>query len=148
MADVREDILARLEAIAGGIVGIATVVRNASSIDDLDLPAIVVMDADEQVMEGEPATGKPNYAPVKVIMTPEILIKVSGRPEDVGGDLNDFRAALIKAVLEDTTLAALATNGGRVKYLGCSTQLGVGRAQVGEMAVAFGITYVLRPPSL
>jgi hypothetical protein len=79
---------------------------------------------------------------------PQVLIKIADAPETVGPALNTRRAALIKAVLTDAQLITLCTNGGLLRYVGCSTQLAYGRQMVGEMAVAFGLTYVLRPTDL
>lgn len=152
MTDVRESILARLVEIADGVSGVATAQRNPRQIDDIALPAILIFDADEQVVDGESLMSKPNTSPaplfIRQTMLPEILIKVSGLPEDVGGALNLLRSAFVKAVLTDGSLAALTTNGGAIRYLGCATQLGHGRQMIGEMAVSIGLTYVLRPADL
>lgn len=149
MADPRETILARLLVICEGIDGIATAERNPASLDDLQLPALAIMDGDEVANEGDLAGGKPaGSSPQRVTMTPEIVIKMEGRPEVVGTSVNAVLAALKKAVLGDAALAAACTNGGGVRYIAAQSSLGYGRTMVGEMAVSFGLTYVLRPDRL
>ena len=58
-------------------------------------------------------------APNIVEMTPEVLILLGATPERVGTALNELRAKLVKAVLTDAQLAALAGTNGRVRYVGC-----------------------------
>jgi hypothetical protein len=149
VADPREDILERLVEVAAGVTGVATALRNPGRIEDLILPAIAINDGDEAVEDDEYGRGRPNTTYVRVTMTPEITIKVSDRHEDVGTALNVLRAALIKAVVSDTELAALCGGvNGLIRYQGCSTGLVFGRGMIGEMSISFGLVYVLRPPNL
>ena len=81
-------------------------------------------------------------------MTPEVLILLGASPESVGPSLNELRAKLVKAVLTDAQLIALAGSNGRIRYAGCSTHLGHGRSMEGSMGVQFSFAYVLRPEQL
>jgi len=81
-------------------------------------------------------------------MTPEVLILLGASPESVGSALNVLRAKLIKAVITDAQLIALAGVNGRVRYAGCATHLGHGRSMEGAMGVQFTFAYVLRPEQL
>jgi hypothetical protein len=146
--DKREAILGRLVEIAAGVQGIATAVRNQDEISERARPAIVVFDADEAADERAEQQGHPGRAPNIVEMTPEVLILLGATPERVGSDLNALRAALIKAVLTDSQLTALAGTNGRVRYAGCYTHLGQGRSMEGSMGVHFTFAYVLRPEQL
>ena len=146
--DKREAILARIVAIAGGLAGIKTAVRNQDEVSERARPAIVVFDADETADEGAQERGRGGQAPNIVEMSPETLILLGAAPESVGTALNAMRAKLVKAVLTDTQLATLTGTNGRVRYLGCSTHLGHGRLMEGSMSVQFAFAYVLRPDQL
>ena len=137
---VREDILARLTAVASGITGVATVLRNSEAPADTQLPAIIVYDADEMANERDPPS-RPTLTPRRVTMTPQILIKVVGVPETVGTTLNDFLDLVHDTVLTDATLIALVKDGD-IRYMGCATQFAIGRAMIAEMGVTFAFTYI------
>ena len=146
--DKREAILARLSEVVGTLPGISTVARNQDEISEHKRPAIVIFDADESADERAEQQGHPGRAPSIVEMSPEMLILLGTVPEQVGSALNGLRAKLIKAVLTDAQLIALAGQNGRVRYAGCSTHLGHGRSMEGSMAVRFSFAYVLRPEQL
>ena len=144
--DKRETILQRLVEIAKGVEDVATAVRNQDEISERSRPAIAIFDADESAAEH--ATEHPGRAPNIVEMSPELLILLGAKPETVGSALNALRAKLIKAVLTDPQLTALAGPNGHVRYAGCSTHLGHGRSMEGSMSVQFSFAYVLRPEQL
>ena len=146
--DKREAILQRLVEIAAGLPGIATAVRNQDEISEHARPAVAVFDADETADERAEQQGHPGRAPNIVEMTPEVLILLGAKPEHVGPALNALRAKLVKAVLTDAQLNALAGANGRVRYAGCSTHLGHGRSMEGSMGVHFTFAYVLRPEQI
>ena len=138
---VREDILARLTAVAAGVSGISAALRNSTAAADTSLPVIIVYDADEQAFERDPPS-RPTRTPRRVSMTPEILIKVVGVPETVGTTMNAILAELQTAVVTDATLIELVKDG-EIRYLGCATQLTIARAMSGDMGASFGFTYIL-----
>jgi hypothetical protein len=146
--DKREAILVRLVAIASGLPGIKTAVRNQDEVSERARPAIVVFDADEAADESNRERGRASHGPHLVEMSPEALILLGAPPDAIGTALNAMRAKLIKAVLTDNELAALTGTNGRARYAGCSTHLGPGRSMEGSMGVQFGFTYVLRPDQL
>ena len=144
MPDLREEILARLVAIAAEVPGIAMAGRNRIGLSETARPAIVVLDADEAVEE-EGRASRPGYAPQLVVMTPELFV-LAGKPAaDIGAELNAFRRRIIRRVLTDATLLGLAGPNGFVRYAGCATALAAGRSMEGEMSLSFAIRYVLRP---
>ncbi|MFO1147805.1 MAG: hypothetical protein U1E62_05445 [Alsobacter sp.] len=146
--DRREAILVRLLEILQGL-GVATVARNVVALDDLDLPAIVLLDGDEQAFEADiPTAGQPNTRFTRMTMLPEIVIKVGLNPESCGTALNAARAMILKAVKTDATLAGLHTPAGHVHPMGASTALGYGRTGLGECALIVAVTYPLRPDEL
>ena len=146
--DKREALLARLVEIAAGVPAIKTAARNQDEISERARPAIVIFDADETAHERANEQGHGGRAPNIIEMSPDALILLGGTPERVGTDLNEMRAAFVKAVLTDTQLATLTGTNGRVRYVGCSTHLGHGRSMEGSMGVHFAFSYVLRPEQL
>ena len=146
--DKREQILQRLLEVAAAVPGIATAVRNQDEISERRRPAVAIFDADEGIDEAAEHLSHPGRAPNLVVMTPEVLILLGASPESVGSSLNSLRAKLVKAVLTDAQLIALAGPNGRVRYTGCSTHLGHGRSMEGFMGLQFAFTYVLRPEQL
>ena len=146
--DKREEILTRLAEVAASVPGVSTIVRNQDEISEHKRPAIAIFDADETADERAEQQGHPGRAPNIVEMTPEVLILLGARPESVGSALNALRTSLIKAVLTDSQLIALAGQNGRVRYAGCTTHLGHGRSMEGSMGIHFSFAYVLRPEQL
>jgi len=149
MTDKRETILARLVDVAAGVTGIVFAGRNVGNVDDEDRPAIIILDADEAADDSDPQSNlRGTSAKRRVGMTPEIYVLLGGKPEDVGSELNTYRAALVKAVLTDSELIeAVGPNGG-IRYEGCATGLSRGRSMEGEMGVSFTFTYILNPADL
>lgn len=146
--DKREQILKRLVEVAADVPGIVTVTRNQDELSEHKRPAIAVFDSDESAGEAAERQNHPGRAPNLVVMTPEVLILLGAPPTSIGTALNDLRAMLIKAVLMDAQLIALAGPNGRVRYAGCATHLGSGRSMEGSMGIQFTFAYVLRPEQL
>lgn len=147
MTDKREQIMSRLLAIAGEVEGVVEAGRNDIDRSESRQPAIVLLEGDEQANEDDPRS-RPSHAPRRVTMTPQLVIMQKADVENVGTDLNAFRAALIKAVCTDAQLSALSMNGHNVQYLGMQSDFAFGRQMLGRMAVMFGITYALKPADL
>lgn len=147
MADVREQILARLVAVCKTVRGFAIVLRNQVEISDSQLPALVIFDADEEADARDPVS-RPANAPRRVTMRPEIRILSAGPPEEVGTTINLYRTRLVKAVLTDATLLGLTAENVSIRYDGAATQLKVGRSMQGDMLCAFSISYYLKPSDL
>lgn len=143
--DRREEILARLLVVAQGMSGITTAVRNGSGLSENKMPAIVILDADDQAQGAADGRGR---GPQMVTVTPEIYILLAGDSDDIGSQINGFRAALIKAVLADGNLNTLTGPNGAITYDGCATGLARGRSMQGEMGVSLSFTYPLIPNEL
>lgn len=146
--DVREAILERLVAIAKMVDGINQAKRNDPPTSDTALPAISILDADEEAPETDPAAREPDNAPRRVTLLPEIHIMVAQPAKDAGKVLNGYRAALVKAIFQDDALRALLINKRGVAYLGASTAFGAGRQMTGTMSLQLGFTYLLKPDDL
>ncbi len=145
--DRREAILVRLVAIAEGIPGIATVGRNRANIDDFDRPAIQILDGGEEADDKDPQ-GRSGSSTRRIAMSPELYVVLAGKPEELGPELNKFRALLVKAITEDAELEAICGTNGYVRYGGMATGLSRELGIVAEMGLAFSFGYPLRPSEL
>jgi len=144
MVDRREDILARLLEIAKGVRGIKNAYRNKDALSEDKRPAIVILDADETADEADPP-GRPAHAPRRVNMNPEVYISLAGTPDEVGTELNGFRAAFLKAVFADATLKALTLDREGITYEASATGLARGRKMEGELGISLTFTYLFVP---
>lgn len=147
MADLREAILARLTVIISeNIAGIESATRNLDQTPDSKMPAIVLYDGDETASD----ITKPGRAPTIVTMEPVIALALGDVPENVGTVTNEWRAKIVKAVLQDGDLEAMTSgvpNGG-ARYMGCTTSLNQGRTSQVELVTNFAIVYPMHPSRL
>ena len=124
MADVREDILARLLAVLATIPTIKTAQRNNIDIPDELLPWAALFDGDEETDDANDLSMHPSNRPTMVRMHPEIIVVAES--DDVGSELSS----------------------GAIRYLGCITDLHYGGSLMGGMRAQFMIKYVLKPDDL
>lgn len=145
MADRRELILVRLHELVSAVSGVVTAVRNRIEFDDTQLPAIAVLEGDEEV---EPVAsgprGGPSLRPYVVTMTPQIYIRDASRT-GIGTSLNTLRIAVIETVLSDPALNELTFHGRSVRPAGMQSNLHAGRQMLGAHALVFSIAYLLDP---
>jgi len=143
--DVREDILARLVAVAGTVPNIRTVLRNHTDVIDEQMPAALVLDGDEDVVAGNDGS-RPSGRPLLANMTPEI--QIVEQSDAIGSDLTTFRRELMKRVLSDATLNGLTGSNGSISYAGCETSFGWQQKQYGRLQLRFTFKYPLQPNDL
>ena len=148
MSDKREAILARLLAIAESVEDVVFTARNNVEITDRQVPALIILEGDEETPAVSELRHRKPEAPVPVVMIPEICIVGMTATEDIGETLNGFRVAVIKAVLRDSELIALLGTTGAIAYRGMVSDLGGGRAMLGRMFLRFAISYFLKPAEL
>jgi hypothetical protein len=151
MVDVREDILARLLVVVAAIPNIRSSHRSNVDINEKQLPAVVVLDGDEETNDSTDFSMRPANRPTVVHLTPGLMIVDQG--ELVGSALSVLRSELIKRVLTDTELNEQIVKTGRfgngaIRYLGCQTDLGWARELHGALAMQFLFKYALRPEQL
>jgi len=144
--DIREQILARVFEVISDIPGIRSAHRNDGDIPEDSLPAAILFDGDEEVVNGE--TRKLGR-PTPVHMTPEIVI-AERTVGQIGSALTPLRRALITGVLVDAQLEQIVNppGGGGVRYLGCQTDIGWMRSMHGALRAQFLFTYNLKPEDL
>ena len=147
MSDKRENILVRLMAIYRTVDGVSKVARNEQVADDWHFPALLLLDADEEA-EDTTGRGRPPTGVVRVTMEPETYLILGGQPENVGTELNRYRARIIKAVLSDAELLTIVGKNGEIAYLGCATSLTRGSQIIGDIGLNFEIAYVLNQADL
>lgn len=148
-ADVREAILARLQVLFAGIVGTDHAFRNRLNIPDELLPAISVLDGDETPDDSGYGRGRPANGPLVMYLRPEIygFVDANAADSEVGPAVSALRAAILKAVLNDSTLLGLCKDAD-IRYEGFSSGLAGGRSLEGELGLALCFVYVLRPKTL
>jgi hypothetical protein len=147
LVDVREDILARLLVVVASIPNIKSAQRNNTEIPEDLLPAALVFDGDEETDDAADLSMRPSNRPTLVRMHPEIVI--AQQADEVGSDLTTLRRELIKRVLTDTELNEQIVKTGRngngaIRYLGCQTDLGLGRSLQGALRAQFMFKYALK----
>ena len=149
MADVREDILARLLEVVATIPNIRSAYRNNIETAENQLPAVIVLDGDEETSE---ANNRPSNSPVLVQMTPGFILQTQDA-NTAGSVVNTFRGEMIKRVLFDTELSNLIAKSsprgdGAIRYLGCQTDVGWMRTGYAALTAQFMFKYTLRPEQL
>lgn len=148
MADKREQILARLQTLVGGLSGIRTSERNETNFGETQLPAVTVLEGDEEVSDTDVGRNRPASRPYIVTMRPNVVFRADEDAADVGTTLNALRAAAVRTVLADSELLALTMDGNGIRYAGSESTLHAARSMVGAMSLTFAVTYVLNPSDL
>jgi hypothetical protein len=153
MTDVRENILARLLEVVAGIPNMRSAHRNNIDITEDKLPAVIVLDGDEESDGASDVSMKRPYRPYNVQMTPGIVVQVQDDNVVLGSIVTAFRRELIKRVLTDTELneqiVRTGTFGnGAIRYLGCQTDVGWTRTGYAALTAQFLFKYSLQPNDL
>ena len=151
MADVREDILARLLAVLASIPNIRTAQRNNIDVPEEQFPAALLFDGDEETDDANDLSMRPPNRPTMVRLNPEIVLVEQA--DEAGSELSTLRRELVKRVLTDSALnvdiVKTGRNGnGAIRYLGCRTDLGLMRSNVGVLIAQFMFKYALKPDDL
>jgi len=150
MADTRELIMARLVELMEGLSGVNEVVRDQLLTDDTKANTISVFEGDELIDEQDQANtrNRPANTPVVMHMQPQIHLQKFASAATVGAGLSTMRAAVIKAIAADATLAGYTVKGRGGIYMGFESDLAFAREMLGQMALKFQFTYSLNPSDL
>lgn len=144
MTDSRERLLATLTTVLESVPGLNTVKRNDLLASEGRLPALIILDGDEEASQAAEGRGRPGSSPNWVTLRPEMYLIIQEGPTVAGPVLNSLRKRIINHVLTSTTLAACCKDA-QMRYEGCRTALALGRAMVGEMAIDFSFDVLVRP---
>ena len=146
MRDVREEVRARLLVVIAGIPSIRATQRNKVVITELQLPAALLFDGDEETEGASDLSSRSSPRPYPTRMTP--IISIVQQADAVGSEMTTFRSQLVKLVLNDTELNQIVNAGrlgnGAIRYLGCSTEFGWGRLTYGVLSLQFLFKYSLK----
>jgi hypothetical protein len=153
MTDTREDILVRLLGIVTAIPGMRSAHRNNVDITEDQLPAVIVLDGDEDSDGASDVSMKQSHRPYNVQMTPGIIVQVQDDNVVLGSIVTSFRREMIKRVLTDTALNEQIVKTGQfgngaIRYLGCQTDVGWTRTGYAALTAQFMIKYTLKPDEL
>lgn len=149
MSDKREEILNRLLEIAALVEGVTAAERNNLNLNEKKLPAIVIMEGDEEPsLSVDERRHYPTLRPIPMVMVPEVCILGADDASEIGTTLNTLRVRFIKAAMSDATLATILGSNGAVAYRGLMSDMGLGRTNIGRMALRLAITYMLSPSKL
>lgn len=148
MTDRREQILSTIFSTLQAVPGFETCVRNRDQLPADKRPALILLDGDEEARRDADARGRAAYSDNRVILKPEVYIVLETRKpknENLGQDLNAFRALVLKALLTTSAITDLCSN---VFYAGSITDLAKERIMEGQVGIAIEYTYLLKPNEL
>lgn len=158
MVDVRENILARLLEVVAAIPNIRSAHRNNIDLPETQLPAVIVLDGDEESDGTSDVSMKQPHRPYNVQMTPGIVVQVQDDNVVLGSIVTAFRGELIKRVLSDIELNQIVRTSvpsdpkmrgnGAIRYLGCQTDVGWTRTGYAALTAQFMFKYSLKPEDL
>lgn len=144
MADKREDILSRLEAILTALAANTTisVYRDRAEFDDTELPAYVLLDGTETKQTGS----SDKRGPQIMLLQPQIFYvpKPTENQLNIGvpADLSGKRVAMIKVVMQDGQLQDILGDNGFIEYRGMETDMQTGAEVKGQFRMDFAFAYV------
>jgi len=140
----RESILVRQQEVLEPFA--LTVVRNRLDFDELELPAISILEGDEDADDGDPRRQRVGSAGSRrVRMTSGLLLALSEKTEAVGTALNELDASVRAAILNDVTLLNYTINGRSIRYNGMNSSLSEsGRLLLGQRVLRFTFSYLFR----
>jgi len=135
--DRREDILARLQVVLGGVPNVRGVWRDRGVLKQSMAPAILLLDGNETRQTRVEGRGHTQMPPAVFTLKPQIAIllpprdtvqnlTLGGVPQPIGPDLSAYRVAIIAAVLNDEQIIWMCEPNG-LTYDGFTTDMRVGQ---------------------
>lgn len=150
MADIREQILARLVVVCQGVTGIAAVARNKLDVPGLVRPAVLINGGAEQLLTRHE---RARFSQVQLMdLTPQVLLLVRADDGNEAGTLLSlYRNRVVAAVLDDGfgspvsgTLRELVTTNGGIRYEGCAEPELTPESKEPRLELQFVFTYPLK----
>jgi hypothetical protein len=152
LRDVRELILQRINAILEEVDGATTTWRDRQDVDPKDTPTLILLDGHETKRTATQGGGHTRMPPAIMEMTPQIWIQLTPRTEadnpGVGQELSQWRVKLLKAIFNDSQLAALQGENGELEYRGVRTDMELGATMVGNCVIELALTYFFDPDDM
>lgn len=119
MADLREQILARLAVLCAAVTGVVAVARNRTDVPLTQRPAVLVNGGAEQMLSSPRPAAR--FSQVQLMeLTPGITLLVRSEDADAGALMSLFRGRLVNAILSDATLRGIVSTNGAIRYDGCN----------------------------
>lgn len=157
MTTKREQILARLEVLLATIPGITAAYRNRAEFPDDKLPAAVLLDGSERIIEQVAQYKSVRMPPAIMVLMPQVFVILKPRDDlsnttlggisaPIGEELSTYLDRVITAVVNDPTLVSLVGSNGQISYRGSETDMATGSSIVGQLRVDFDFHYVFMPP--
>lgn len=150
--DRRELILDRLETIFRAIPGIVKVARNREDVSGRSRPAIILHDGGEDSAD---YSQRPIGTPKDFItMSPQVIVLIGSPSDEVGTDINGWRAKVLPLIMQDVTIRQLcgvvygARAGGDLRYMGCGLDTVYGETREARLDLRFEFIYPLDPAEL
>lgn len=144
MADIREQILARLVTVCEGVTGIVSVGRNLTDVPLMARPAVTINGGAEQMISSPPPGAR--FSQVQLMeLTPGItLLLRADTGAEAGSLMSLFRGRLVNAILSDATLRSLVTTNGAIRYEGCNEVDPTPESKEPRLELQFVFAYPLR----
>jgi hypothetical protein len=154
----REDILAQIETVLASISGVATCARDRGLLETDELPAIILLDGREDIVQTNVATYKSVLMPPAIFrLQPQIFLILpqrddatnqtvnNGTYQPVGPQLSYWRDVILGALINDPTLLAMITTSGQISYRGMETDMQTGGTLQGQLRLHIDFNYVWAP---
>lgn len=147
MADVREEILARLLVVCAGVTGIAGAIRNQLDLAYNARPGVAVLDGSEQLLDA--ANGARFSEVQRMELSPQITLLVrADNGSEAGALMTLYRGRIVSAVLSDATLRGYVGRTGGIRYEGCSVPEPTPETKEPRMDISIVFTYPFRVSDL
>lgn len=139
--DKREAILARLTAVCAGLPGIVSAARNVLDVPSLARPAFVVQDGSEELQDSPITNNRSGVG--RFELNAQCWLLIRGGANDVGPLMSLFRARLLSAITNDSTLRNLTGTVGGIRYDGCTVSEPTPETKEPRMDLNFTFVYTL-----
>lgn len=139
--DKREAILARLTAVCAGLPGIVSAARNVLDVPSLARPAFVVQDGSEELQDSPISNNRSGVG--RFELNAQCWLLIRGGANDVGPLMSLFRARLLNAITNDSTLRNLTGTVGGIRYDGCTVSEPTPETKEPRMDLNFTFVYTL-----
>jgi hypothetical protein len=154
----REDILAQIETTLASISGVATCARDRGLLETDELPAIILLDGREDIVQTNVAAMKSVKMPFAIFrLQPQIFLILpqrddatnttvnNGLYQPVGPQLSYWRDAILAALINDPTLIGLLGSEGQIVFRSSETDMQTGSTLQGQLRLQVDFHYVWQP---